>query len=148
MVGDRSMITSARVDAMNQARDGTARPDPYRWITASRAPVIRLRVLLHTSGWHREGTPGMSRARSAGRLAQHAGAVMAPAAGLVNTATARPPSRPASLQAQQKAAHDAGAIKPDDHCCAVGRTVAGRARLRAGLGALGRMALPPRAVRG
>jgi hypothetical protein len=41
MVGDRGMITSARIDAMNQAGDGTPRPDPYQWITALRAPAIR-----------------------------------------------------------------------------------------------------------
>jgi DDE family transposase len=41
MVGDRGMITSARIAALNQDQDGTARPDPYRWITALRAPAIR-----------------------------------------------------------------------------------------------------------
>ena len=41
MVGDRGMITSARIAALNQREDGTARPDPYRWITALRAPAIR-----------------------------------------------------------------------------------------------------------
>ncbi len=43
MVGDRGMITSARIQAMNQADDGTQRPDAdtYRWITALRAPAIR-----------------------------------------------------------------------------------------------------------
>ena len=41
MVGDRGMITSARIRALNQAEDGTARPDPYGWITALRAPAIR-----------------------------------------------------------------------------------------------------------
>jgi hypothetical protein len=41
MVGDRGMITSARIRALNQPEDGTARPDPYRWITALRAPAIR-----------------------------------------------------------------------------------------------------------
>ena len=41
MVGDRGMITSARIQAMNQAGDGTQRPDGYRWITALRAPAIR-----------------------------------------------------------------------------------------------------------
>jgi len=41
MVGDRGMITSARIDALNQAGDGTRRPDPYGWITALRAPAIR-----------------------------------------------------------------------------------------------------------
>jgi hypothetical protein len=35
------MITSARIQAMNQAGDGTARPDPYEWITALRAPAIK-----------------------------------------------------------------------------------------------------------
>ena len=41
MVGDRGMITSARIGALNQREDGTARPDPYGWITALRAPAIK-----------------------------------------------------------------------------------------------------------
>jgi hypothetical protein len=41
MVGDRGMITSARIQAMNQLEDGTRRPDPYEWITALRAPAIK-----------------------------------------------------------------------------------------------------------
>src|ERR1700748_1966634 len=41
MVGDRGMITSARIAALNQREDGTVRPDPYGWITALRAPAIR-----------------------------------------------------------------------------------------------------------
>ena len=41
MVGDRGMITSARIQAMNQLQDGTQRPDGYGWITALRAPAIR-----------------------------------------------------------------------------------------------------------
>jgi hypothetical protein len=41
MVGDRGMITSARIAALNQLDDGTPRPDPYGWITALRAPAIR-----------------------------------------------------------------------------------------------------------
>jgi len=41
MVGDRGMITSARIAALNQREDGTPRPDPYGWITALRAPAIR-----------------------------------------------------------------------------------------------------------
>ena len=43
MVGDRGMITSARIAALNQAEDGTQRPDAdaYGWITALRAPAIR-----------------------------------------------------------------------------------------------------------
>ena len=43
MVGDRGMITSARIQAMNQRDDGTQRPDTdtYEWITALRAPAIR-----------------------------------------------------------------------------------------------------------
>ena len=41
MAGDRGMITSARIAALNQAEDGTQRPDGYRWITALRAPAIR-----------------------------------------------------------------------------------------------------------
>src|SRR5690242_14124259 len=41
MVGDRGMITSARIAALNRLEDGTPRPDPYEWITALRAPAIR-----------------------------------------------------------------------------------------------------------
>jgi hypothetical protein len=41
MVGDRGMITSAPIRALNQLEDGTQRPDPYGWITALRAPAIR-----------------------------------------------------------------------------------------------------------
>ena len=43
MVGDRGMITSARIQAMNQLDDGTRQPDAdtYEWITALRAPAIR-----------------------------------------------------------------------------------------------------------
>jgi hypothetical protein len=41
MVGDRGMITSARIRALNQLEDGAQRPDPYGWITALRAPAIR-----------------------------------------------------------------------------------------------------------
>ncbi len=41
MVGDRGMITSARIQALNQLDDGTQRPDPYQWITALRAPAIK-----------------------------------------------------------------------------------------------------------
>jgi hypothetical protein len=42
MVGDRGMITSARIAALNQpAEDGTAQPSPYGWITALRGPAIK-----------------------------------------------------------------------------------------------------------
>jgi hypothetical protein len=43
MAGDRGMITSARIDALNQMEDGTARPgaDAYGRITALRAPAIK-----------------------------------------------------------------------------------------------------------
>jgi len=41
MVGDRGMITSARIQALNQTEDGTQRPDAYGWITALRAPAIK-----------------------------------------------------------------------------------------------------------
>jgi hypothetical protein len=41
MIGDRGMITSARIAALNQLDDGTQQPDPYGWITALRAPAIR-----------------------------------------------------------------------------------------------------------
>ena len=41
MVGDRGMITSARIAALNQQEDGTPRPDAYGWITALRAPAIK-----------------------------------------------------------------------------------------------------------
>ena len=41
MAGDRGMITSARIQALNQLEDGTQQPDPYGWITALRAPAIK-----------------------------------------------------------------------------------------------------------
>jgi len=41
MVGDRGMITSARIGALNRREDGTPQPDVYGWITALRAPAIR-----------------------------------------------------------------------------------------------------------
>ncbi|MGH3193024.1 MAG: IS1634 family transposase [Streptosporangiaceae bacterium] len=43
MVGDRGMITTARIKALNQMADGTQRDDAYAysWVTALRAPAIR-----------------------------------------------------------------------------------------------------------
>src|SRR6266487_1313232 len=41
MVGDRGMITSARIDALNQPGGDGTRPSPYGWITALRAPAIK-----------------------------------------------------------------------------------------------------------
>jgi hypothetical protein len=41
MVGDRGMITSARIDALNQPGGGGTVPSPYGWITALRAPAIK-----------------------------------------------------------------------------------------------------------
>jgi hypothetical protein len=43
MVGDRGMITKARIEALNTAADGTRLEgeDAYGWITALRAPAIR-----------------------------------------------------------------------------------------------------------
>jgi hypothetical protein len=41
MVGDRGMITSARIAALNQPPPGGTQPSPYGWITALRAPAIR-----------------------------------------------------------------------------------------------------------
>jgi hypothetical protein len=43
MVGDRGMITSARIGALNTAEDGTPLEDDdaYGWITALRAPAIK-----------------------------------------------------------------------------------------------------------
>jgi hypothetical protein len=41
MVGDRGMITSARIAALNQPGEDGAVPSPYGWITALRAPAIK-----------------------------------------------------------------------------------------------------------
>jgi hypothetical protein len=41
MVGDRGMITSARIGALNQPGDDEKAPSPYGWITALRAPAIK-----------------------------------------------------------------------------------------------------------
>ena len=78
MAGDRGMITSARIAALNQLEDGTARPDPYGWITALRAPAIKklmaedgpLQLSLFDQQDLAEITsPGLSR-RAADRLPQ------------------------------------------------------------------------------
>jgi transposase len=47
MVGDRGMITSARIQALNQLEDGTQRQDAYGWITALRAPAIKKLMAEH-----------------------------------------------------------------------------------------------------
>jgi hypothetical protein len=41
MVGDRGMITSARIAALNQPGDDGTQPSRYGWITALRAPAIK-----------------------------------------------------------------------------------------------------------
>jgi hypothetical protein len=41
MVGDRGMITSARIAALNQPAEDGPQPSPYGWITALRAPAIK-----------------------------------------------------------------------------------------------------------
>ena len=78
MVGDRGMITSARIQALNQLEDGTQRPDPYGWITALRAPAIRMLMaddgplqlsLSGRAGPGRDHLRGLPR-RAAGRLPQ------------------------------------------------------------------------------
>jgi hypothetical protein len=41
MVGDRGMITSARIAALNQPEEDGTQPSPCGWITALRAPAIK-----------------------------------------------------------------------------------------------------------
>ena len=41
MVGDRGMITSARIAALNQPEDDGTAPSSYGWVTALRAPAIK-----------------------------------------------------------------------------------------------------------
>ena len=41
MAGDRGMITSARIAALNQPEQGGTPPSAYGWITALRAPAIK-----------------------------------------------------------------------------------------------------------
>jgi hypothetical protein len=41
MIGDRGVITSARIAALDQLKDRTARPDTYGWVTVLLAPAIR-----------------------------------------------------------------------------------------------------------
>jgi uncharacterized membrane protein len=50
MVGDRGMITSARIEALNTDADGSQLPeqDRYGWITALRAPAIK-KLMPHAS---------------------------------------------------------------------------------------------------
>jgi hypothetical protein len=40
LVGDRGMITKARIDALKQQNDDPGTPDAFAWITALRAPAI------------------------------------------------------------------------------------------------------------
>ena len=78
MVGDRGMITSARIAALNQLEDGTQRPDAYGWITALRAPAIKklmaerrpaADVPVRSAEPGRDHQPGLPR-RAADRLPQ------------------------------------------------------------------------------
>ena len=81
MVGDRGMITSARITALNHLEDGTARQDAsaYGWITALRAPAIKklmaddgpLQLSLFDEQDLADHQPGLPR-RAAGRLPQPA----------------------------------------------------------------------------
>jgi hypothetical protein len=41
VVGDRGMITSARIEALNKPGEDQQAPSPYAWITALRAPAIK-----------------------------------------------------------------------------------------------------------
>lgn len=41
LVGDRGMITTARIDALKQQNDDPGTPDDLAWITALRAPAIK-----------------------------------------------------------------------------------------------------------
>ena len=90
MVGDRGMITTARIAALNQQEDGTARPDPYGWITALRAPAIKKLMA--------EGGPlQLSPVRSAGPGRDHLRTT--PASGWSPAATrCWPPTAPASAK--------------------------------------------------
>ncbi len=78
MVGDRGMITSARIDALNQAGRRDPEPDPYGWITALRAPAIRKLMAddgplqlqpVRPAGPRRDHLAGLPR-RAADRLPQ------------------------------------------------------------------------------
>ena len=40
LVGDRGMITKARIEALQQLNDDPRTPDSYAWITCLRAPSI------------------------------------------------------------------------------------------------------------
>ena len=48
LVGDRGMITKARIDALKARNDDPGTPDDFAWITALRAPAIR--KLAHDGG--------------------------------------------------------------------------------------------------
>ena len=48
LVGDRGMITTARIDALKQLNDDPGTPDALGWITALRAPAIK--QLAHDGG--------------------------------------------------------------------------------------------------
>jgi hypothetical protein len=48
LVGDRGMITTARIDALKELNDDPGTPDGFAWITALRAPAIS--KLAHDGG--------------------------------------------------------------------------------------------------
>ena len=116
MVGDRGMITSARIAALNRLDDGTPRRDPYGWITALRAPAIKklmaerraaAAVAVRPAGPGRDHQPGLPR-RAAGRLPQPG------------------PGRRPRPQARGPAGRDRAAARP--HRRPRGRPAAGRRR--------------------
>ena len=93
MVGDRGMITSARIAALNQLEDGTRRPDPdaYGWITALRAPAIK-KLMAD------DGPLAAVPVRRAGPRRDHLRRT-SPASGWSPAATRRwPPTAPASAR--------------------------------------------------
>ena len=90
MVGDRGMITSARIAALNQLEDGTARPDPYGWITALRAPAIKA---------HGRRRPAPAQPLRSAKISPRSLPVTSPASGSSPAATRSwPPTAPASAR--------------------------------------------------
>jgi hypothetical protein len=111
MVGDRGMITSARIAALNQTEDGTPRPDRYGWITALRAPAIK-------SSWPR--TARCSCPCSTSRTWPRSPARISPASGWSPAATrCWPPTAPASARTCSKpprscSPRSSPAFRPED----------------------------------
>ena len=119
MVGDRGMITSARIEALNKLRTGP-RSRTYGWITALRAPAIRssmaddgpLQLSLFDEQDLAEITSRRLPRRAAGRLPQPASW---PPSAPASARTCWPPPRSCSPRSSPASRRPARRRRDDRH---------------------------------